>query len=51
VHEDRPSGCRAYPIAHENTLFHPGCGYEQQAAVNWQKIKHILDTLDLKHDK
>lgn len=47
VHEDRPTGCRTYPFPHEKTLFHPGCGYEKQAQENWQKIKHILETLGL----
>ncbi|MBY0402967.1 MAG: YkgJ family cysteine cluster protein [Cyanobacteria bacterium] len=47
VHEDRPVGCRTYPFPHENTIFHPGCGFEKQGAENWNQIKKILDALGL----
>lgn len=50
VHEDRPVGCRTYPFPHENTMFHPGCGFEKQGRENWQKIKEILDTLGMSTD-
>jgi Fe-S-cluster containining protein len=47
VHEDRPVGCRVYPIPHKNTIFHPGCGFEQQGVQNWSRIKEILDMLGI----
>ncbi|MEB3287743.1 MAG: hypothetical protein VKJ04_09595 [Vampirovibrionales bacterium] len=47
VHEDRPSGCRAYPIPHAKTIFHPGCGFEEQSRQNWARIAAILDQLGL----
>ncbi|MBX2859961.1 MAG: YkgJ family cysteine cluster protein [Vampirovibrio sp.] len=47
VHEDRPIGCRTYPFPYKDTLYHPGCGFEQQGKANWQKIQAILDTLGL----
>jgi Fe-S-cluster containining protein len=47
VHEDRPVGCRVYPIPHKNTIFHPGCGFEQQGVQNWSRIKEILDQLGI----
>lgn len=50
VHEDRPVGCRTYPFPHENTIYHPGCGFEKQGHLNWQHIKDILDTLGLTPD-
>lgn len=50
VHEDRPTGCRRYPIPHKNTLFHPGCGYEQTSATNWGKIVDILTQLGIADD-
>ena len=43
IHEDRPTGCRVYPFPHENTIFHPGCGFEQKAVDSWRKIKDIQD--------
>lgn len=42
VHEDRPMGCRAYPSAYKDTIFHPGCGFEAQAQENWQKIDTLI---------
>lgn len=50
VHEDRPTGCRAYPFPHKNTVFHPGCGFEAQAAQNWAKIEGILHALGVDPD-
>lgn len=47
VHEDRPVGCRMYPFPHKNTIYHPGCGFEQQGRENWQQIETILDSLGL----
>lgn len=51
VHEDRPTGCRAYPFPHKHTIFHPGCGFEQQALKNWQRVEEILDMLGLDADE
>lgn len=42
VHEDRPTGCRGYPVVHERTLFHPGCGFETAAKVQWQQLDTLL---------
>ncbi|MFN8614519.1 MAG: hypothetical protein U0003_01230 [Vampirovibrionales bacterium] len=42
VHEDRPSGCRGYPVVHQNTLFHPGCGYENAVASQWKALDALL---------
>lgn len=47
VHEDRPVGCRVYPFPHKNTIFHPGCGFEQQGRDNWAQIETILTSLGL----
>ncbi|WP_303672659.1 YkgJ family cysteine cluster protein [Vampirovibrio chlorellavorus] len=47
VHEDRPVGCRMYPFPHKNTIYHPGCGFEQQGQENWAKIDAILKQLGL----
>lgn len=47
VHEDRPIGCRKYPLPHPNTIFHPGCGYEGQAKENWKRIYEIMDMLGI----
>ena len=47
VHEDRPVGCRVYPFPHKNTIFHPGCGFEQQGKANWTRIEEILDVLGI----
>ena len=47
VHEDRPFGCRMYPFLHKNTIFHPGCGFEQQGKANWTRIEQILDQLGI----
>jgi Fe-S-cluster containining protein len=47
VHEDRPIGCRKYPLPHPNTLFHPGCGYEGQAKENWKRVHEILTMLGI----
>jgi len=47
VHEDRPTGCRAYPFPHESTVYHPGCGFEQRGVENWNRISEILVTLGL----
>lgn len=41
IHEDRPTGCRAYPFPHEKTIYHPGCGFEQKGLENWRKIEDI----------
>jgi Fe-S-cluster containining protein len=46
VHEDRPEGCRTYPFPHKDTLFHPGCGFEQQAKSNWARIEEIVQFLE-----
>jgi Fe-S-cluster containining protein len=50
VHEDRPIGCRKYPIPHKKTLFHPGCGYEATAKRNWARIEAILRSLGLENE-
>lgn len=50
VHEDRPQGCRAYPFPHKNTIYHPGCGFEQQSTINWNKISDILTMLGMDPD-
>ncbi|MBK8191194.1 MAG: YkgJ family cysteine cluster protein [Vampirovibrionales bacterium] len=50
VHEDRPTGCRAYPFPHKNTVFHPGCGFEAQSAQNWARIEEILRELGMDPD-
>lgn len=42
VHEDRPTGCRAYPSAYKDTIFHPGCGFEDTARANWAKIETLI---------
>lgn len=47
VHEDRPVGCRVYPFPHRNTIYHPGCGFEQQGQQNWEKIEAILTQLGI----
>lgn len=47
VHEDRPVGCRVYPFPHKNTIFHPGCGFEQQGVQNWLRIKEVLEQLGI----
>jgi Fe-S-cluster containining protein len=47
VHEDRPVGCRVYPFPHKSTIFHPGCGFEQQGKQNWARIQEILDALGI----
>lgn len=47
VHEDRPIGCRVYPFPHKSTIYHPGCGFEQQGQQNWARIKEILDMLGI----
>ena len=47
VHEDRPVGCRMYPFPHKNTIYHPGCGFEQQGGQNWSQIEKILETLGI----
>jgi Fe-S-cluster containining protein len=41
IHEDRPTGCRVYPFPHENTIYHPGCGFEKKGVENWRKIQDI----------
>ncbi|MBY0450417.1 MAG: YkgJ family cysteine cluster protein [Cyanobacteria bacterium] len=46
VHEDRPVGCRTYPFPHKDTIYHPGCGFEQQGKANWQRIEEIIQTLE-----
>jgi Fe-S-cluster containining protein len=46
VHEDRPLGCRMYPFPHENTLYHPGCGFEEQGKANWKQIELIIERLE-----
>jgi Fe-S-cluster containining protein len=50
VHEDRPVGCRTYPFPHENTIYHPGCGFEKQGHTNWEQIKRILEALGMNPD-
>lgn len=50
VHEDRPTGCRTYPFPHKNTIYHPGCGFEQQGAKNWNRIEEILTSLGVDPD-
>ncbi|MGE0199969.1 MAG: YkgJ family cysteine cluster protein [Candidatus Melainabacteria bacterium] len=50
IHEDRPVGCRVYPFPHKNTIYHPGCGFEQQGKANWQKIEDILNVLGIDPD-
>ncbi len=47
VHEDRPTGCRSYPIPHSRSVFHKGCGYEAQAKENWGTIIQILQAVGL----
>lgn len=47
VHEDRPVGCRMYPFPHKNTIYHPGCGFEQQGGQNWAQIERILEALGI----
>jgi Fe-S-cluster containining protein len=47
VHEDRPVGCRVYPFPHKNTIYHPGCGFEQQGTLNWTRIAAILQELGM----
>ncbi len=47
VHEDRPSGCRAYPIPHSRSLFHKGCGYEAQAKQQLAELKNLLEPYGL----
>lgn len=46
VHEDRPTGCRAYPFPHERTVYHPGCGFEHQGKENWAKVQTIIKYLE-----
>lgn len=50
VHEDRPIGCRKYPIPHPKTIFHPGCGYEEQSKDNWSRIYEILTILGIQNE-
>jgi Fe-S-cluster containining protein len=50
VHEDRPVGCRVYPFPHKSTIYHPGCGFEQQGGENWGRIQEILDVLGISGD-
>lgn len=50
VHEDRPVGCRMYPFPHKNTIYHPGCGFEEQGKTNWTRIQRILDSLGISSD-
>jgi Fe-S-cluster containining protein len=50
VHEDRPVGCRVYPFPHKSTIYHPGCGFEQQGGENWARIQEILDMLGISGD-
>lgn len=47
VHEDRPLGCRVYPFPHKSTIYHPGCGFEQQGVKNWERIVEIMQTLGM----
>lgn len=51
VHEDRPLGCRVYPFPHKSTIYHPGCGFEQQGKQNWAKIEAILQSLGVSPDQ
>ena len=50
VHEDRPVGCRTYPFPHKNTIYHPGCGFEQRGHENWGRIEEILNALGIDPD-
>ncbi len=50
VHEDRPVGCRMYPFPHKHTIFHPGCGFEQQGVANWARIEEIMKMLGMSSD-
>lgn len=47
VHEDRPLGCRVYPFPHKSTIYHPGCGFEQQGTHNWERIEAIMRSLGM----
>jgi Fe-S-cluster containining protein len=51
VHEDRPLGCRVYPFPHKSTIYHPGCGFEQQGTQNWARIEEIMRSLGMSPDK
>lgn len=42
IHEDRPTGCRVYPFPHQQTIYHPGCGFEQTGLDHANKIQDIL---------
>jgi Fe-S-cluster containining protein len=45
VHEDRPIGCRKYPLPLPQTIYHPGCGYEQRGVDNLKQIDALLAPL------
>jgi len=51
IHEDRPLLCRMYPIPHERTEYHAGCGFEEQGRKNWQEIKAILADLEKQREQ
>jgi Fe-S-cluster containining protein len=51
VHEDRPLGCRVYPFPHKSTIYHPGCGFEQQGMQNWSRIETIMRSLGMSPDQ
>lgn len=51
VHEDRPVGCRVYPFPHKSTIYHPGCGFEEQGQKNWSRIEAIMQSLGMSSDK
>ena len=48
IHEDRPVLCRMYPIPHERTVYHPGCGFKERGEKNWAEIKKIIIELQEK---
>jgi Fe-S-cluster containining protein len=45
IHEDRPLLCRMHPTPNEKTLFHPNCGFKEQAQKNWEEISSIIEDL------
>lgn len=51
IHEDRPHLCRMYPIPHEKTIYHEGCGFEKEGINHWNKIVEIITELENKLDK
>lgn len=47
VHEDRPTGCRHYPLPHRSTFYHRGCGFEERGKRNWARIAEIMTQLGM----